>query len=204
MAHLKTYKRKARLIDTSQGAYNSSQETFFDSPDDPYFFDSQQSAGHVSQSSVNDRSPLASSSSDKSATGAFSSHSQLPSTLPAAGVLSNAAATLPSKHAKLALPAKLAPSAKQAQSASLSRLSQSSSVGAKPASALPAKQKHSSTVSVPAAATVPGPAHKKACLKRSSCSSINQARNSANSSGKDKPQQAPATTVLEVVTAWGI
>lgn len=203
MAQLKTYKRKARPTDTTQGAYNSSQETFFDSPDDPYFFDSQQSAGHVSQPSVNDRSTLLSSSSDRSATGALSSHSQLPSTLRAAAVLSNAAATLPSKHARLALPAKLAPAAnsKQAQSASLSRLSQSSTVGAQPASALPAKQKHSSTASVPA--TVEGPVLKKARLKRSSCSSINQARNSGSSSGKDKPQQASGTTVLEVITARG-
>ena len=205
MAQLKTYSRKARLIDSSQDVYNSSQESFFDSPDDPYFFDSQHSTGHVP--SVDDRSTLLSSSSDRSATGAFCSRSQLPSTLPAASVVSKATAPPPSKHARLASPAELASSTthfngKQAQSASLSRLSQSSSAGAKPASALSAQQKRSSTASVPAAATGEGPAPKKARLKRSSSSSFNQARNSGSSSSRDKPQQAPATTVLEVSATW--
>ena len=211
MAQLKTYSRKARKMDASQGVYNSSQENFFDSPDDPYCFDPQQNAGHVTHSSVDDRSTLLSSSSVMSATGAFSSHSQLPSKLPPASVVSIAAASVinngnaPTKQASLASPAQPAPSAmrlnsKQAQSASLSRLSQSSAVGAKPASALPARQlKRSSTASVNAAATVKAPAPKKARLKRSSSSSLNQTRNSGSSSGRDKPQQAPATTVLEVL-----
>ena len=208
MAQLKTYSRKARLIDSSQGVYSSSQESFFDSPDDPYFFDSQQSAGHVPHPNVDDRSTLLSSSSDRSATGAFLSHSQLPSTAPAASVVSAATAPLPTKLARLASPTQLVPSAthsktKQAQPASLSRLSQSSSVGAKPASALPAKQlKRSSTASVPAAATVEGPAPKKARSRRSCSSTLNQARNSGSSSSRDKPQQAPATTVLEVTATW--
>lgn len=208
MAQMKTYSRKARLIDSSQGAYKSSQESFFDSPDDPYCFDSQHSACHDPQQSMDDRSTLLSSSSDRSATGAFSSHSQLPSMLPIASGVSKAAAPLPNTHARLASQAQPAPSAKhlnakQAQSASLSRLSQSSSVGAKPASALPAKQlKRSSAALCPAAATVEGPAPKKARLKHSSSSSTNQARNSGSSSGRDKPQQAPATTVLEVTVTW--
>lgn len=208
MAQLKTYSRKARQMDACQGVYNSSQESFFDSPDDPYCFDPQQNAGHVTHSSVDDRSTLLSSSSVMSATGAFSSHSQLPSKLPPASVVSIAAASVinngnaPTKQASLASPAQPAPSAmrlnsKQAQSASLSRLSQSSAV---PASALPAKQlKRSSTASVTAAATVKGPAPKKARLKRSSSSSLTQTRNSGGSSGRDKPQQVPATTVLEVL-----
>ena len=201
MTQLKTYSRKARLMGSSGGAYSSSQESFFDSPDDPYFFDSHYATGHVSQPSVDHRSTLASSSSEQSATAAFSGRSA--STLPAATVVTNVAAALP--NARLALPAKSAPSAtpsvaKQAQP--VSRLSQSSTVGAKPASALPAKQKRSLTAAAGAAAAVEGPAPKKARLKRSSSSSINQARNSGSSLGKDKAQQAPATTVLEVTATW--
>ncbi|KAL3160978.1 hypothetical protein ABBQ38_009368 [Trebouxia sp. C0009 RCD-2024] len=190
MTQLKTYSRKTRLIDSSEGAYNSSQESFFDSPDDPYFFDSQRSTGQAPPPPVDNHSSLVSTSSERSATAAFSSASQLP----AAPVVPDAAAHAPTVHTRQALPATYFRST-QTQSVK-SRLSHSSSDEARSASAIQANQKRSRTSALPEE----GPAPKKARLKRSSSSSINQAHNSINGSSRDRMQPAPATTVLEVMS----
>lgn len=188
MTQLRTYSRKARLVNTCEGAYNSSQESFFDSPDDPYFFDSQHSVGPPPPPSIDNRSSLVSTSSDRSATAAFSSGA---SQLPAAATVLGAPVYPSSLHARQAVPAMYF-SSKQAQSAK-SRLSQSSSDGARSVSAIQAKRSGTTTPSVE------GPAPKKARLKRSSSSSIHQAPNSSSILVKDRLQPAPATTVLEVM-----
>lgn len=199
MAQLKTYSRKAKLTDPFDGACKSSQESFFDSPDDPYFFDSQHSALDCSLPSRSTRSTLLRSSSVTSSGAACFTLSQspLPTVLPAPSAVQTA--TSPAEQTRAtSLPIQsgsAAPQSKQQCSKPLSRLSQSSSqsAGAKPASGLPAKQKRSLTVPQEV------PASKKACLKHPSSSSVNQARSSGSRSGKDKDKQssAPATTVLE-------
>ena len=202
MAQLKTHSRKAKLTDPFDGACKSSQESFFDSPDDPYFFDSQHSALDCSLPSRSTRSTLLRSSSVTSSGAACFTLSQspLPTVLPAPSAVQTA--TSPAEQTRAtSLPIQsgsAAPQSKQQCSKPLSRLSQSSSqsAGAKPASGLPAKQKRSLTVPQEV------PASKKACLKRPSSSSVNQARSSGSRSGKDKDKQssAPATTVLEVIS----
>ena len=201
MAQLRTYSRKARPIEPLDSTYKSSQESFFDSPDDPYFFDSQHSTLERSQPSVSSQATLLSTSPNVSTKAALSSQSQshnhLVNVLPANSAVSTQTAAQPRVKAK-GLPANApALQSQQAHARPLSRLSQSSSQPAarKPASLLPAKQKRILT----APNLLEGPATKKACLKRSSGSSVNQTRTSSSRSGKDKPNSAPATTVLEVI-----
>ena len=202
MAQLKTYSRKSKLADPFDGAYKSSQESFFDSPDDPYSFDSQHSAldCSVPSTSTSTQSTLLRSSSVPLSGAAYSNHSQSQQLPLATSAVQNSTATPPVVQARaaslLTQPAAAALQSQQQCSKPLSRLSQSSSqpAGAKPASALPAKQKRGLTI------PLEGPAPKKACLRRPSSSSVSKARSSGSRSGKDKDKQhsAPATTVLEV------
>lgn len=186
MAQLKTYSRKFKLADSQDGAYKSSQESFFDSPDDPYFFDSQISTLEAPQISANlDPHP--------------------PLCLPASSSKSSQTLLQPEKKPPVAsltsAVAKVTAQPKPVLSRPLSRLSKSSCQGTepKPSNSQLQKPKRSLT----SASSPEGLVVKKACLKRHSGSSSSHGRSSGNKIAADKQTSAPATTVLEVGYAGG-
>ncbi|DBB08404.1 TPA: hypothetical protein ACH3X3_008557 [Trebouxia sp. C0006] len=180
MAQLKTYSRKSKLVDAQDGAYKSSQESFFDSPDDPYFFDSQNSTLEAPQISDD-------------------SHPHPPICLPASSSKSSQTQLQPEKKPPVAsltsTVAKVTAQPKPVLSRPLSRLSKSSCQGTKPkpSHSQPTKPKRSLT----SASSLEGPVAKKACLKRHSGSSSSHGRSSGSKIAADKQTSAPATTVLE-------
>ena len=181
MAQLKTYSRKSKLVDAQDGAYKSSQESFFDSPDDPYFFDSQISALDAPRISAG-------------------LHPRPPICLPASSSKSSQTQLQPEKKPPVAsltsAVAKVTAQSKPVLSRPLSRLSKSSCRGTEP------KPSHSQLLkpkrSLTSASSLEGPAAKKACLKRHSGSSSSHGRSSGSKIAADKQTSAPATTVLEV------
>lgn len=183
MAQIKTYSRKAKLTDSQEGAYKSSQESFFDSPDDPYFFDSQTSSFQAPELSV-DKQPDApklypKASAGSTISGQTQSRSEVkPVVRPAQ------TATMVTVQAKLT------------HSKPPSRLSRSSTQAMEPG-LVNAKQVQPKRSLISANSTE-GPAAKKACLKRHSGTCSSQGRSSGSKTVSDKPKSAPATTVLEV------
>ncbi len=181
MAQLKTYSRRSKLADSQDGAYKSSQESFFDSPDDPYFFDSQISTPEAPQISAD-------------------LHSHPPSCLPASSSKSSQTQLQPEKKPPVAsltsTIAKVTAQPKPVLSRPLSRLSKSScqATGPKPSHSQLLKPKRSLT----SASSLEGSVAKKACLKRPSGSSSSHGRSSGSKIAADKQTSAPATTVLEV------
>ena len=181
MAQLKTYSRKSKLVDAQDGAYKSSQESFFDSPDDPYFFDSQISTLEAPQISDD-------------------SHPHPPICLPASSSKSSQTQLQPEKKPPVAsltsAVAKVTAQPQPVLSRPLSRLSKSSCQGTEP------KPSHSQLLkpkrSLTSASSLEGPVTKKACLKRPSGSSSSHGRSSGSKIAADKQTSAPATTVLEV------
>lgn len=187
MAQIKTYSRKAKLTDSQDGAYKSSQESFFDSPDDPYFFDSQTSSFQASQLSADIQPDVPKLYSKVPAGGTISGQSQSRSEVKPV-VRPAETATLVTVQAK---PTRLKPP---------SRLSRSSTQEMEPGS-FNAKQLQPKRSLISANSTE-GPAAKKACLKRHSGTCSSQGRSSGSKTVSDKPKSAPATTVLEVRTCW--
>ena len=165
----------------------SSQESFFDSPDDPYFFDSQTSSFEASQPSASTQLQ----------------HHQLALNLPTSSTISSQAQSrteqvIPGAKLEIKLAGPVSAQPKAAASRSLSRLSKSSShvINARPDLVLPPKHKHSLT----SASSLEGPAAKKACLKRQSGSNLSQGGHSGSNNAGAKQNSAPATTVLEVTS----
>ena len=175
MDQVRTYSRKSRLTNTSDGAYKSSQESFVDSPDDPYSFDSQQSSFQISQSTVAVPSRPQTSSSTLDSASYSKPHVQ---PLPA----KKAAAISDKQHKR-----------KAGVSGILSRLSRSSSQET-------ATQQKRTVQELPKNSCFEAPAAKRACVKRGSGTSVNQVRRNSGKSSADKKTPAPATTVLEVIT----
>ena len=181
MAQLRTYSRRSKLADSQDGVYKSSQESFFDSPDDPYFFDSQILTLEAPQTSA-DLHPhppicLPASSSKSSQT-----QLQPAEKPPVASLTSTVAKVIAQPTAVLSRP--------------LSRLSKSSCQGTEP------KPYHSQFLkpkrSLTSASSLEGPVAKKACLKRHSGSGSKHGRSSGSKIAANKQTSAPATTVLEV------
>ena len=211
MAQLKTYSRKSRQTHTIDGAYKSSQESFFDSPDDPYFFDSQSSSFEPSPQSISTR-PLdqyPASSLDLSASNSLYSHSQsCPEVVEEAATVATMIplpATLTSKLQASApvLTNTAVPQGTQSKDVPprpLSRLSRSSSQGTESRpNILLSNSKRSSTN----ANSLERSVAKKARMTRPSGSSVNQSIGSGSKIVADKQKLAPATTVLEVMIFLG-
>jgi len=184
MAQLKTYSRRSKLADSQDGAYKSSQESFFGSPDDPYSFDSQLSTLEAPQISADLHPHPSNSPMCLPATSSKSSQTQLqPEKKPPVATLTSAVA-------------KVTAQPKPMLSRPLSRLSKSSCQGTEP------KPSHSQLLKpkriLTRASSLEGPVAKKACLKRHSGSSSSHGRSSGSKIAADKQKSAPATTVLEV------
>ena len=181
MDQVRTYSRKSRLPNTSDGASKSSQESFFDSPDDPYSFDSQQSSFEIPQSNIAVPSRPQTSSSTLGSTSYSKARVQ--------PLQAKKAAAISDKQHKR----------KAGVSGILSRLSRSSSQET-------ATQRKRTVQELPKNSCIEAPAAKRACVKRGSGTSVNQVRRNSGKSSADKPPSAPATTVLEVITyalcAW--
>ena len=178
MAQLKTYSRKSKLTESFDGAYKSSQESFFDSPDDPYSFDSQQSSFELpqSKSAVSSQPQMASSPLEMTD----------PCKVLTQPVQAKRAAAPPLvQHTR-------EPGTKLGPTGNLSRLSRSSSHET-------ATQPKRTAQELPKRSCPEAPVSKKVCVQRSSGTSVNQVRRSGSKTVTDKQSSAPATTVLEVI-----